>query len=76
MSPIKPRRNRVAGDPWVRDKPSSYVREHLRATISPTLIPGRGPAAELARLPIAFTPPATTNRQEQESRGVADAHRG
>jgi predicted TIM-barrel fold metal-dependent hydrolase len=36
--------------PWVRDKPSAYVREHLRATLSPTLIPGRVPAGELAQL--------------------------
>jgi predicted TIM-barrel fold metal-dependent hydrolase len=36
--------------PWVRDKPSVYVREHLRATTSPTLIPGRVPASELAQL--------------------------
>ena len=36
--------------PWVRDKPSAYVREHLRATTSPTLIPGRVPASELAQL--------------------------
>jgi hypothetical protein len=36
--------------PWVRDKPSAYVREHLRATMSPTLIPGRVPASELAQL--------------------------
>jgi uncharacterized protein len=36
--------------PWVRDKPSVYVREHLRATTSPTLIPGRVPARELAQL--------------------------
>jgi uncharacterized protein len=36
--------------PWVRDKPSGYVRKHLRATTSPTLIPGRVPARELARL--------------------------
>jgi len=34
----------------VRDKPSAYVREHLRATLSPTLIPGRVPAGELAQL--------------------------
>jgi hypothetical protein len=36
--------------PWVRDKPSAYVREHLRATLSPTLIPGTVPARELAQL--------------------------
>lgn len=36
--------------PWVRDKPSAYVREHFRATTSPTLIPGRVPPAELAQL--------------------------
>jgi predicted TIM-barrel fold metal-dependent hydrolase len=36
--------------PWVRDKPSAYVREHLRATTSPTLIPGRVPASELTQL--------------------------
>src|SRR3984957_18569553 len=36
--------------PWVRDKPSAYVREHLRATLSPTLIPGRVPARELTQL--------------------------
>jgi hypothetical protein len=36
--------------PWVRDKPSVYVRRHLRATTSPTLIPGRVPASELAQL--------------------------
>ncbi|HEY1706510.1 MAG TPA: amidohydrolase family protein [Trebonia sp.] len=36
--------------PWVRDKPSVYVREHIRATTSPTLIPGDVPARELARL--------------------------
>jgi hypothetical protein len=34
----------------VRDKPSVYVREHFRATTSPTLIPGRVPARELAQL--------------------------
>jgi predicted TIM-barrel fold metal-dependent hydrolase len=34
----------------VRDKPSAYVRRHIRATTSPTLIPGRVPAAELAQL--------------------------
>ena len=36
--------------PWVRDKPSAYVRRHIRATTSPTLIPGRVPAAEVAQL--------------------------
>jgi hypothetical protein len=36
--------------PWVRDKPSAYVREHVRLTTSPTLIPGRVPAGELAQL--------------------------
>ena len=36
--------------PWVRDKPSAYVRKHFRATTSPTLIPGRVPARELAQL--------------------------
>jgi predicted TIM-barrel fold metal-dependent hydrolase len=36
--------------PWVRDKPSVYVRKHLRATTSPTLIPGRTAASELAQL--------------------------
>jgi hypothetical protein len=36
--------------PWVRDKPSRYVREHVRLTTSPTLIPGRVPASELAQL--------------------------
>ncbi len=36
--------------PWVRDKPSAYVRKHLRATTSPTLIPGRVAAGELAQL--------------------------
>ena len=36
--------------PWVRDKPSAYVRRHIRATTSPTLIPGRVPAAEIAQL--------------------------
>src|SRR5215475_410233 len=36
--------------PWVRDKPSVYVRNHLRATTSPTLIPGRVLAAELEQL--------------------------
>ena len=36
--------------PWVRDRPSAYVREHLRATLSPTLIPDRVPAQELAQL--------------------------
>jgi predicted TIM-barrel fold metal-dependent hydrolase len=36
--------------PWVRDKPSVYVHKHLRATTSPTLIPGRVPAGELAQL--------------------------
>lgn len=36
--------------PWVRDRPSAYVREHLRATLSPTLIPDRVPARELAQL--------------------------
>src|SRR3984957_1084019 len=36
--------------PWVRDKPSRYVREHVRLTTSPTLIPGRVPASELAPL--------------------------
>jgi predicted TIM-barrel fold metal-dependent hydrolase len=36
--------------PWVRDKPSVYVREHLRATLSPTLIPAAVPARELAQL--------------------------
>ena len=36
--------------PWVRDKPSVYVREHLRATTSPTLIPGRTAPSELAQL--------------------------
>ena len=36
--------------PWVRDKPSVYVREHLRATTSPTLIPGRVAATELVEL--------------------------
>ena len=34
----------------MRDKPSVYVRKHLRATTSPTLIPGRVPAGELAQL--------------------------
>jgi predicted TIM-barrel fold metal-dependent hydrolase len=34
----------------VRDKPSAYVRRHIRATTSPTLIPGRVPAAEIAQL--------------------------
>jgi uncharacterized protein len=36
--------------PWVRDKPSVYVRNHFRATTSPTLIPGRTPTRELAQL--------------------------
>jgi predicted TIM-barrel fold metal-dependent hydrolase len=36
--------------PWVRDKPSVYVRNHFRATTSPTLIPGRTPIRELAQL--------------------------
>jgi predicted TIM-barrel fold metal-dependent hydrolase len=36
--------------PWVRDKPSVYVRKHLRATTSPTLIPGSVPAREVAQL--------------------------
>jgi predicted TIM-barrel fold metal-dependent hydrolase len=36
--------------PWVRDKPSVYVRNHVRATTSPTLIPGRTPVSELAQL--------------------------
>ena len=36
--------------PWVRDRPSAYVRRHLRATLSPTLIPDRVPARELAQL--------------------------
>jgi predicted TIM-barrel fold metal-dependent hydrolase len=36
--------------PWVRDKPSVYVHKHFRATTSPTLIPGRVPATELAQL--------------------------
>ena len=36
--------------PWVRDKPSAYVRQHFRATTSPTLIPGRTPASEVAQL--------------------------
>jgi predicted TIM-barrel fold metal-dependent hydrolase len=36
--------------PWVRDKPSVYVGRHLRATTSPTLIPGRVPAHELSQL--------------------------
>jgi len=39
--------------PWVRDKPSVYVRKHLRATTSPTLIPGSVPAREVAQLAIA-----------------------
>jgi uncharacterized protein len=36
--------------PWVRDKPSAYVQKHFRATTSPTLIPARTPATELAQL--------------------------
>jgi hypothetical protein len=36
--------------PWVRDKPSVYVRKHFRATTSPTLIPGRTATNELAQL--------------------------
>jgi len=36
--------------PWVRRRPSEYVREHLRATLSPTLIPGTVPRRELAQL--------------------------
>jgi hypothetical protein len=36
--------------PWVRDKPSAYVREHLRLTTSPALIPGRVPVREVAQL--------------------------
>jgi hypothetical protein len=36
--------------PWVRDKPSVYVRHHFRATTSPTLIPGHTPERELAQL--------------------------
>lgn len=36
--------------PWVRDKPSAYVRQHFRLTTSPTLIPGRTPPRELAQL--------------------------
>ena len=36
--------------PWVRDKPSVYVRRHLRATTSPTLIPGRTPMSEVTQL--------------------------
>jgi predicted TIM-barrel fold metal-dependent hydrolase len=36
--------------PWVREKPSAYVRRHLRMTTSPTLIPGRVPARELTQL--------------------------
>jgi len=34
----------------VREKPSVYVHRHLRATTSPTLIPGRVAARELAQL--------------------------
>ncbi|MGH3302693.1 MAG: amidohydrolase family protein [Streptosporangiaceae bacterium] len=36
--------------PWVGDKPSVYVKEHLRVTTSPTLIPGGTSARELAQL--------------------------
>jgi hypothetical protein len=36
--------------PWVRDKPSVYVHNHIRATTSPTLIPGRVPAGDLEQL--------------------------